>query len=75
MLEFERSWWKYPGAEETALLERFGWSMTRYYQVLNALIDTPAALAFDPLTVNWLRRLRHQRTAQRQRLPDEHFTQ
>ena len=31
---------------------------TRYYQVLNALIDRPEALAFDPLLVRRLRRLR-----------------
>jgi hypothetical protein len=33
-------------------------SATRYYQVLNALIDRPEALAFDPLLVRRLRRLR-----------------
>lgn len=44
--------------------------MTRYYQVLNALIDTPEALAFDSLTVNRLRRLRDERAAQR-RIPSQ----
>lgn len=58
VLELERSWWKYPGAKEAAVIDRFGWTLTRYYQVLDALIDTPAALAYDPVTVNWLRRLR-----------------
>jgi hypothetical protein len=33
-------------------------SATRYYQVLNALIDQPAALAYDPLLIKRLRRLR-----------------
>jgi hypothetical protein len=33
-------------------------SATRYYQIVNALIDTPEALAFDPMLVKRLRRLR-----------------
>jgi hypothetical protein len=65
ILAFERQWWKYPGAKESAVLERFGMSATRYYQVLNALIDQPAALAADPLLVRRLRRLRAQRQHQR----------
>ncbi|HWU23718.1 MAG TPA: DUF3263 domain-containing protein, partial [Nocardioides sp.] len=44
ILEFERQWWKYAGAKETAVREQFDMSSTRYYQVLNALIDRPEAL-------------------------------
>ena len=51
ILEFERQWWKYAGAKETAVREKFDMSSTRYYQVLNALIDRPEALAADPLLV------------------------
>jgi hypothetical protein len=40
-------------------------STTRYYQVLNALIDTPSALAADPMLVKRLRRLRATRQRQR----------
>jgi hypothetical protein len=58
ILAFERQWWKYAGAKETAVREQFDMSATRYYQVLNALIDRPEALAFDPLLVRRLRRLR-----------------
>jgi hypothetical protein len=58
ILEFERQWWKYAGAKETAVREHFDMSSTRYYQVLNALIDRPEALAHDPLLVRRLRRLR-----------------
>src|SRR6187200_1196938 len=58
MLDFERQWWKYAGAKEQAVREKFDMSSTRYYQVLNALIDRPDALAFDPLLVRRLRRLR-----------------
>ena|SRR4051794_25884288 len=58
VLDFERQWWKYAGAKEQAVREKFGMSSTRYYQVLNALIDRPEALAHDPLLVRRLRRLR-----------------
>jgi hypothetical protein len=61
ILEFERQWWKYAGAKETAIRESFDMSATRYYQVLNALIDRPEALAADPLLVRRLRRLRAER--------------
>jgi hypothetical protein len=65
ILTFERQWWKYAGAKEQAVRELFDMSGTRYYQVLNALIDTPAALAADPLLVKRLRRLRASRQRQR----------
>ena len=58
ILSFERSWWEFAGAKEQAIREKFDMSATRYYQVLNALIDAEAALAFDPLLVKRLRRLR-----------------
>ena len=61
ILGFERQWWKYAGAKEQAIRELFDMSATRYYQVLNALIDTPAALAFDPMLVKRLRRMRSSR--------------
>jgi len=61
ILAFERLWWKYAGAKEQAIREEFEMSATRYYQVLNALIDRPEALAFDPLLVKRLRRLRSAR--------------
>ncbi|MET1058298.1 MAG: DUF3263 domain-containing protein [Nocardioides sp.] len=65
ILEFERQWWKYAGAKEQAVREKFDMSATRYYQVLNALIDKPEALAADPLLVRRLRRLRAARQRQR----------
>ncbi|HYN75287.1 MAG TPA: DUF3263 domain-containing protein [Candidatus Limnocylindria bacterium] len=61
ILAFERQWWKYAGAKEQAIRELFDMSATRYYQVLNALIDDPAALAHDPMLVKRLRRLRASR--------------
>src|SRR3978361_2524911 len=65
MLAFERQWWRYAGAKEAAIRERFGMSSTRYYQVLNALVDRPEALAADPLLVRRLRRMRAARQRQR----------
>jgi hypothetical protein len=61
ILAFERQWWKYAGAKEEAIKELFGMSATRYYQVLNALVDRPEALAADPMLVKRLRRMRASR--------------
>ncbi|GAB3107767.1 DUF3263 domain-containing protein [Janibacter alkaliphilus] len=61
ILAFERQWWKYAGSKEQAIKELFDMSSTRYYQVLNGLINNPAALAEDPMLVKRLRRLRDQR--------------
>jgi hypothetical protein len=58
ILAFERQWWKYAGAKEQAVRDLFDMSATRYYQVLNALIDRPDALVHDPMLVKRLRRLR-----------------
>jgi hypothetical protein len=70
ILALERQWWKYSGAKEEAVRELFGYSPTQYYQVLNALIDTEAALVHDPMLVKRLRRLRtsRQRTRSARRL-------
>ena len=61
ILAFERLWWKYAGAKEQAIREQFAMSGTRYYQVLNALIDRPESLAADPMLVKRLRRVRDER--------------
>ena len=70
ILAFERQWWKYAGAKEPAIRELFDMSPTRYYQVLNALLDKPAAMAAEPLLIKRLRRLRtsRQRTRAARRL-------
>jgi hypothetical protein len=64
VLAFERRTWRTPGAKEQAIIEVLGISVTRYYQLLNELIDSPEALTFDPVLV---KRLRAQR-ARRQRM-------
>lgn len=65
VLEFTRLTWRYLGAKETAVLDRFGWTLTRYGQVLMHLIDQPAAEVYDAQLVRRLRRVRDERQAQR----------
>lgn len=61
ILDFERQWWRYAAAKDDAINDLFGLSATRYYQILNALLDNPAALAYDPMLIKRLRRMREQR--------------
>lgn len=61
ILAFERQWWRQAGAKEQAIRDTFGVSTTRYYQLLNALLDDPRALEHDPVVVQRLRRLRARR--------------
>lgn len=69
ILAFERQWWKRSGAKEDAIRELFDMSASRYYQLLNALLDSPAALRVDPMLIKRLRKTRAARrragTAQR----------
>ena len=65
ILEFERQWWRQAGSKEQAIRDRFELSATRYYQLLNALIDNPDAMAHDPVLVKRLRRLRASRRRSR----------
>jgi hypothetical protein len=58
VLIFEKQYWKYTGAKEQAIRDRFEMSATRYYQVLNALLDRPEAQEFEPMLVKRLRRQR-----------------
>ena len=61
ILDFERSWWTEPGPKETAIRDRFELSPTRYYEILNELLEDAAAMDHDPLLVRRLRRLRDRR--------------
>lgn len=65
LLDFEKDWWSLSGSKESEIRERFNISPTRYYQLLNALIDTQEALEHDPLLVKRLRRLRATRQRER----------
>ncbi len=67
ILAFERQWWRHAGAKEQAIRDTFDLSATRYYQLLNTLLENPAALAHDPMLVKRLRRLRATRARARTR--------
>ncbi|MCG5448357.1 MULTISPECIES: DUF3263 domain-containing protein [Micromonospora] len=67
ILAFEQQWWRHAGAKEQAVRDTFGISSTRYYQLLNGLLDNPAALAADPVLISRLRRLRSSRARNRRR--------
>lgn len=62
LLAFESRGWRNPGTKEQAIRLELGISAARYYQLLNALIDSPAAARYDPLLVSRLRRMRAGRT-------------
>jgi hypothetical protein len=66
VLTLERRGWATPGAKERAIREELGLPPVRYYQLLNALLDAPRALAHDPVTVNRLRRVRDVRRGERE---------
>lgn len=63
ILEFEKHWWRFEGAKMQAIRDEFDLSPTRYYQVLNRLVDHPQALQEAPVVV---RRLQRQRQHRRQ---------
>lgn len=65
ILAFERQWWRHAGAKEHAIRDAFGFSATRYYQLLGDLIDRPEAMEHDPMLVKRLRRLRAARQRER----------
>jgi len=62
---FEHEWWRHGGAKEEAIRREFGVSAARYYQLLNSLIDSPAAIVHDPMLVRRLQRVRDERTSER----------
>jgi len=66
ILDFERSWWSESGPKEAHIRERFELSATRYYQILNELLESPEANEYDPLVVRRLRRMRGRRRRVRQ---------
>jgi hypothetical protein len=62
ILDFERQWWRHAGAKEEAIRSQFSLPTARYYQLLNAVIDTPEAVRYDPMLVRRLQRARDART-------------
>lgn len=65
IIDFERDWTRHQGGKQAAVRERFGFSPARYYQLLARVIDDPAAMAYDPLTVRRLQRRREERQRRR----------
>jgi Protein of unknown function (DUF3263) len=61
ILDFERSWWTLDGAKDLLIRERFQCAAEAYYQELNAVLEHPGALEYDPLVVRRLHRLRDRR--------------
>jgi Protein of unknown function (DUF3263) len=76
VLDLERSWATRRGPRGRAIRERLGLSPARYHQVLLRTIALPEALAYDPVLVGRLRRLRdarrRARRAGRLGLADDH---
>ncbi len=56
MLDLEAQWFGTAGGKELAI-RQLGLSPVRYYQVLHRLIDSEAALLYNAVVVNRLRRL------------------
>ncbi|GAA2252404.1 DUF3263 domain-containing protein [Kitasatospora cystarginea] len=65
VLALEARQWRTAGAKERAIREELGLSATRYYQLLNGLLDREEALAHDPVLINRLRRIREAKRAER----------
>lgn len=65
ILEFADRWWRNAGAAETAVKDELGLSPVRFYQRLNRLLDSPEALAEQPVLVRRLCRIRDQRAMRR----------
>jgi len=71
LLDFEYRYWPRstavaPGPKEAAIRADLGISPTRYYQLLNGLLDSEAALARHPVMVNRLRAVRESKRIARQ---------
>lgn len=65
ILDFESAHPRHSAAKVDAIRARFGRSSAQYYQILATLVETPAALAHDPLVISRLRRTSDARAAQR----------
>lgn len=65
ILQLEQQWFRHAGVKEEEIRRRFDMSATRYYQVLNGLLDKPDALVAAPQLVTRLCRLRAARQRSR----------
>jgi len=62
ILDIEARTWRYPAVKDNIVREVLDLNTTRYYQLLNALLERPAALAYSPTLVLRLRRIRATRS-------------
>ncbi len=67
ILALERQWFANPGSKEATITRQFGITPTRYFQILNGLLDDPRAMRESPQVVARLRRLRTARQRSRRR--------
>lgn len=67
VLRVERVWWNKSGYKEQYVREKWGLGTTHYHQIVNQLLDEPASMSVDPVTVNRLRRIRARRREARSR--------
>ena len=67
ILALERQWFCNAGSKEAEITRQFGISPTRYFQILNGLLDDPRAMREYPQVVARLRRLRTTRRGTRRR--------
>ena len=58
ILDFETQWWLRLGDKDTAIREMLGLEPGRYYELLDLLLDEPAAMMQAPATISRHRRLR-----------------
>ncbi|MDT0223513.1 DUF3263 domain-containing protein [Gordonia sp. AC31] len=65
MLDVAGERWNYAGNLEQTVRDEFGISPTRFWQLVGQLCDTEEGLAYAPVTVNRLRRLREERVVSR----------
>lgn len=63
ILAFERLTWRRAGEKDNEIRARFGISPAAYYVELSRLIESDAAMAYDPLLVQRLQRRIAQRAA------------
>lgn len=61
ILDFEAEWSRHAGAKEEAIRAELGLTPARYYQLLGRLLDSAAAIVYDPMLVKRLRRIRDAR--------------
>lgn len=65
ILDLERRWFHNMGAKEAAITRELNMTATRYFQILNGLIEDPRAMHAQPQLISRLRRVRAARQRSR----------